>query len=134
MAALGSLEALLNGLPDEIHARFLAYTRAWVPFLRFGAPDTAPVKAENFGAALVPYTTNTVANAETAVAHGLGRVPRMMFQLLALNVVNATAPVITVTKAADASYLYIKSATTGASGHLFVEMLVMAVGLSSVCF
>lgn len=121
MSAIGSLEALVNGMPDDIKTQMLAYTREWATSLRFGAPSTGAVATENFGGALVPFVTSAVSNGEVAVAHNLGRVPRMLMPVLPLNTVNATMPVITVTKAADATYFYIKSATQSASMWSYVE-------------
>lgn len=121
MAAVGYLESLLNTLPAEIRRVLAAFGREAFTTLRFGAPSTSAVACENLGGHLVPYTTSGVANREVAVEHKLGRVPRLAFQVFALNTVNATSPVLTITRAADATYLYVKSATTTASGHLYVE-------------
>lgn len=121
MAAIGYLESLLNTLPAEIRRVFTAFTREAFTGLRFGAPAADAVACENLGGHLVPYTTSTVVNREVAVAHKLGRVPRLALLALALDTVNATTPVITITRAADATYLFIKSATTTASGWLYVE-------------
>lgn len=121
MAAIGYLSSLLNTLPAEVRRVLAAYTQEAFSTLRFGAPSTSAVACENFGGHLVPYTTSSVANREVPVAHQLGRVPRLWFQVAAADTVNATSPVLTQTRAADATYLYVKSATTSASGHLFVE-------------
>lgn len=134
MAAIGALESLCQALPEAIRRQMIAYTREWATSLRFGVPSTVAVRAENMGGALVPFTTSAVANNEVAIAHGLGRIPRVMWKVLALDTVNATDPVLTVTQAADQNFIYVKSATTTASGHLYVEMLIMAVGLSSAWF
>lgn len=121
MAATGYLESLLNTLPAEIRRVFTAWTREAFTTLRFGAPSSSAVACENLGGHLVPYVTSSVANREVAVEHKLGRIPRLAFQVFALDTVNATGPVLTITRAADASFLYVKSATTSASGWLYVE-------------
>lgn len=121
MADRGSLEALLNTLPDDIRKPLVAYTREWVKSLRFGAPSSSAVAAENFGGHLVPLVTSGTANAEVAVAHNLARIPRLLIPLLPLDTVNATLPILTVTKAADATYFYVKSATTSAHVWTYCE-------------
>lgn len=121
MAALGALEALCQSLPEAIRRTMIAYTREWATSLRFGAPSSSAVKAENLGGALVPFVTSGTANQEAAVAHGLGRTPRLLIPMLPMDTVNATLPVLTVTKAADATYLYVKSPTTSASTWAYIE-------------
>lgn len=121
MAVLGSLEALCGGFPAESKAAMLAYTREWATSLRFGAAGTGAVKTENMGGALVPLVTSAVANREVAVAHSLGRVPRLLIPALPLNTVNATMPILTVTKAADDKFFYVSSATQSASMWVYAE-------------
>lgn len=123
MASAGSLESLLGPLPEDLKKVMVSYTREWAKRLRFGAISEAREGAacENFGGRLVPYTTSSVANREVAVAHGLGRTPRWLMPGLPANVVNATAPVITISRAADMRYFYVKSATASATGWMYVE-------------
>lgn len=121
MASAGYLESLANTLPDAVKKPIQNLIREAFKTLRFGAPSGEAVAAENFGGHLVPFTTSSSANGEVAVAHRLARVPRLAFQMLPLDTVNATAPVLTVTRAADAVYLYVSSPTTDATGLLYVE-------------
>lgn len=121
MAAIGYLESLLNTLPAEIRRVLASFVREGFTQLRFGAPSTAAVACENLGGHLVPFTTSGTANREVAVEHKLGRVPRLAVPCFALDTVNQTLPVLTISRAADATFLYIKSATTNAPGHLYVE-------------
>ena len=108
-------------MPASVKVPMLNIIREGFKQLRFGAPDDAAAACENFAGKLVPMTTAAVANNEVAVAHGLGRTPRLAFPVLALDTVNATLPVLTVTRAADSTYLYVKSATTSASLWLYTE-------------
>jgi hypothetical protein len=121
MASTGYLESLLNTLPDAVKKPLQNFTREAFKTLRFGAPSSDAVAAENFGAHLVPFTTSSSADGEVAVAHRLARIPRLAFQMLPLDTVNATVPVLTVTRAADAMFLYVSSPTTSATGLLYVE-------------
>lgn len=98
-----------------------AFVREAFKTLRFGAPDTDAVACENFGAHLVPVTTSGTANQEVAIAHALGRVPRLIIPCVDPLTVNATIPVFTITRAADATYLYLSSATQNASFHVVIE-------------
>ena len=123
MAAIGSLEAILKGLPVEAQRVMLNYTREWARSLRFGSPpqSEAAVRAENFGGALVPFTTSGTANAEVAVQHGLARTPRLLVPVLRLDTVNATLPDLTVEQAADMSNFYVSSSVQNASCLAYVE-------------
>ncbi|MEQ1726743.1 MAG: hypothetical protein ABL982_00065 [Vicinamibacterales bacterium] len=122
MAELGQIEALLQRLPAEHRAPVVDAFRYALKQVRFGSVDIESAMASlNLGGALVPYETSSVADREVAVPHRLSRVPTLAIQVLALQVVNATSPTLVVTRAADDTYLYIKSATTDASGILYVE-------------
>jgi hypothetical protein len=129
MASISFLESLANPLPQAVKGPILNIVRDGFRSLRFGAPDDEAAPCENFGGHLVPLTTSSSANGEVAVAHKLGRIPRLAFPVLALDTVNATMPVLTVTRAADATYIYLKSSTTSASLHVYVELLVLAAWL-----
>lgn len=121
MAALGSLESLCGAFPEAIRAAMLAYTREWATTLRFGAPASTAVRAENMAGALVPFVTSGTSNGEVAVPHMLSRVPRVLIPILPLGTVNATMPTLTVTKAADATYFYVSSDTLSAGAWAYVE-------------
>lgn len=121
MASTGYLLTFLNTLPNDVKRPLSALVQEAFKTLRFGAADEAAAACENFGGHLVPVTTSATADQEVAVAHGLGRTPRLMFPVLAPNTVNATIPVIEVTKAADSVYFYVASATQSASFHMYLE-------------
>lgn len=124
MAAIGSLEQICSGAPENIRPVLLAYTREWARSLRFGAPDDddeSPVRGENFGGALVPMRTSGTTNAEVAVAHDLARTPRLAIPVLNLGTVGSKTPVLTVTQPADATYLYLASDETNVLVLLYVE-------------
>jgi hypothetical protein len=121
MANIGYLISLLNPLPADVKRTMTAYTNEGFKRLAFGGSGSSLVAATNFDGHLVPVTTNAVANAEVAVAHGLARVPRLIIPALDPSAENATIPVFTISRAADATYLYIESATQNASFHLYCE-------------
>lgn len=122
MANIGYLALLLNTLPAAIKKPLAAFVEQAFQDLAFGAPDVDAVATENFRGHLVPVTTHATTNTEVAVAHKLGRVPRLIKTgLLDPGTVNATTPVLTITRAADATYCYVKSATTTATTWIYVE-------------
>ena len=121
MSAVGYLESLLNTLPPDLRKTMQAFTREAFKQLRFGAPGESAVAAENMGGHLVPFTTASVADDEVAVEHQLSRVPRWAIVGLDLGTVNATAPVLVVTRAADMRFFYVSSPTTDAAAVVYVE-------------
>lgn len=121
MAAIGYLESLVNTLPADEKKVLVEFIREAFKTLAFGAPDTTPVAATNFGGNLVPVTTSSVSNQEVAVPHRLDRKPRWLSPALDPNTVNASLPAFTITRAADATHVYLKSATTTATFWLYVE-------------
>lgn len=123
MAAVGQLEALLGGLPQDIKRVLVAFARYAFKNLRFGAPPEAigAAAAENFGGALVRFVTASTPNAEVAVEHRLDRAPRALWPCLSMDTVNATVPVLTVTRPADARFLYVKSPSVSTECLVYVE-------------
>lgn len=121
MASTGYLESLLNTLPAQIKSPLVQFVREGFRTLRFGAPDENAVAAENFGGHLVPFVTSSTPDNEVAIAHGLGRTPRLLIPILPLNTINATLPDLTVTRAADSTYLYLSSPTGSAASWIYVE-------------
>jgi len=121
VAALGHLESLLAGWPSELKRSMLAFVRGAFTTLHFGTPGTAAVAATNFGGHLVPVTTSGTPDQEVAVAHGLGRVPRWLMPALDPNVAGGVLPVLTVTRAADATFFYLSSDVTDVTFHVYAE-------------
>src|SRR5438132_1133390 len=68
-------------------------------------------KFGNHDAVVVPFTTSGTANQEIAIAHQLNRVPVGFMNVVPL-LVNYTTVSLTVTKAPDATNLYLKTPTT----------------------
>jgi len=75
------------------------------------ADPTIAQQLGNHDANVVPITTPGTANAEFAVAHNLGRIPVGFFPVVPAFANFGTAD-LTVTRASDATNLYLKSATT----------------------
>ena len=124
MASTSYLESLLGTLPSDQRRTWISFVREAFRTLRFGAPpsDNGKTPSENLAGGLVVFTTSSSANAENAVAHGLdGRTPRLLIPALPLGIVGATTPALTVTKAADATFFYVKSPTTSAQCGVYIE-------------
>ena len=125
MASLALIEAAINRLPADFRGPIGEAFREAVKQARVGAPSTAAtpiaVRAENLGGHLVPFTTSSVASTEVAVAHQLGRVPRLAIPVLNVGLANAQTVALTVTRVADDDYVYVSSPTTSAQGFLYVE-------------
>jgi hypothetical protein len=84
--------------------------------------DAAQTKTTNFLGRYVKVTTSGTANQEAAIAHGLGRTPNVMWQVVSPRVVNARfIGDLTVSRAADDNRLYVTSASTGATVWMYIE-------------
>lgn len=113
---------MLQTLNADERKTWIGFVREAFTSLKFGPPGSAYVAAENFGGHLVPFTTHATPNTEVAVAHGLPRIPHTVLTgVLPAGTVNATNPVIAISQAADATYVYLKSATASASGWMYIE-------------
>jgi len=120
VSALGGLEAIVGGLEDKTKKTMVELLRALVPFLRFGPLDSA--KAENFNGFNVTSTTAT-STSEFSIEHGMGRAPYRAMPVIDLSVVGSRLVPLTVTRAADARRVYVKteSGFTNAEFSLYVE-------------
>lgn len=106
MAAPGGVETILNGLKDDVKKVLVEYTRAFLPLLRFGPPDVP--KAENFLAYKVTSTTAT-STSEFSILHGMGTTPYLAMPFVDLSAVGSAMVPLTVTRAADAMRVYLKT-------------------------
>lgn len=100
----------LNTLPTEqrtpIRAAFYYLMDNW----RFGTA----ARAENAQLYRLTSTTASVANTEFSIAHGLGTAPTQLIQVLDLSKVNSQFVPLQVSRAADASRIYLQSTSTSA--------------------
>ena len=120
MAAIGGLEAIVGGLEATLKKTMVELIRAAFPNLRFG-PVEHQRKSENFLSYYVSSTTNSTANDEFSVLHGLGRVPYLAVSVLPLDSSNAKTVRLEVTRPADAQRVYLRSPETSAKVTLLVE-------------
>ena len=120
MASIGYVRGLLGGITADLSRTFTLIFEHVLGNLRTGLPGHQK-RAENFAWVQVDGTTATVANTEFSIQHGIETAPRVAFPCLDLTSANAQLVPLTVTRAADASRVYLKSSSTSAAFTLFVE-------------
>lgn len=123
MANSSYLRALVGSLPADVK---VALGRCWDYLcdgnLRFGPVDTNRPRTENFAGIYISGTTPATANTEFSIAHGLGTKPNVLIPFLDLNTINSRiAGDLTVSRAADASRVYLTSASTTATFTAYLE-------------
>ena len=88
--------------------------------LRVGRPE-ANTRSENLQAYFVTGTTPSVANREFSIVHGLTQPPYVAIPVLDLQTAGTQIPRLTVSKAADANRVYLKSPDVNAPITLLIE-------------
>jgi hypothetical protein len=120
MATPGYIESLVGNLEAPLRAALVRVFDYVLRNLRFG-PVTNQARTENFQAYYFTTTTPATANQEFSVSHGLGRVPYVLIPVLSLDSINQAIVPLQVSRAADASRLYLKSSSTSAAIAIMVE-------------
>lgn len=117
MATKAYVETLLNALPAE--QRYPIRQSFW--YLMDNWRVGTGARAENAQWYRVTSTTASVANQEFTVAHGLGTAPSQLLPILDVTAVNSQLVPLSVSRAADANNLYLKSSSTSAVFTVLVE-------------
>lgn len=120
MSRLGHIESLLGVLPPDTRRVFREMYRLVLRELRIG-PVSHQAKAENFNAYLVLSTTTSSSNTEFSIEHGMGVTPHLAIPVFALDSTGGTFGGLTVSRAADASRIYLRATSTSTPFALFVE-------------
>lgn len=120
MATSGYIDSITGGLPDAVRLAFRRVGDFLLNNLRFGHADTG-VRATNFQLYVLSGTTASVANTEFSLAHGLGSTPYLLLPCLNLSQVNEQLIPLQVSRAADATRIYLKSSSTSAAFRVWVE-------------
>lgn len=125
MATSSYAKSLIGGLGAEFKkALGDVFDYLLTNSLSFGPidSDVAQTKTTNFLGRYVKVTTSPTANVEAAVAHGLGRTPNVMWQVVSPRVVNAIfLGDLQVSRAADEQRIYVKSASTNVTTWMYIE-------------
>jgi hypothetical protein len=117
MSAPGYVAQLLNSLDADTRT---VLTTIFDYVMRENAlGDTT--KAENFNWFRIEGTTSTSANTEFSVEHGLDHVPSKLIPIVPLDTANAQLVPLTVSRAADARRIYLKSASVGVTFQAYLE-------------
>lgn len=117
MAQKGYLDQLLNVVPVEWRYALRSALYYMLDNHRWGTGG----RAENGQLYRFESTTAATANAEFTIRHGLGVIPTQLIPVLPLSDVNAQLVPLQVSRAADATRVYLKSTSTGAVITVFLE-------------
>lgn len=120
MADRGYVRAQLGGVESGLQVRLLTIFDYLLKNWRVGLPGHQNV-AENMAWVQLNGVTSATANTEVPIAHGIGAAPRVAFPCVDLTTAGSKMVPLTVTRAADASYVYLSSPSTSAAFTVFVE-------------
>ena len=121
MSSPGYVESLIGGLEATTKRALVEAFRYILPNTRFG-PVEHQTKSENFQGYFL-ISTSAASTAEFSIEHGLGRIPYLVKPVLPMDLVGARVIPLTVTRAADAQRIYLKTdaGSTSAAFALYVE-------------
>ena len=121
MADVGIVETELAGMADKDTKRILKRVFEYVlTDIRLGRPEDGE-RAKNFPGGFYDATTPTTPGNEFIVAHDFGRPPYLLIPVLPVGVVGATLVPLTVTRAADATNIYLSSSEADAAVTVYLE-------------
>ena len=120
MANKGTIELLLNALPSEQRRPLYEAFRQVLDTWSHGQPDEGG-RATNGQWYLRTSTTHATANTEFTIAHGLSNAPTAIYPVLFLDSTVYQLVPLQVSRAADATRIYLKSASTNATFAVWVE-------------
>jgi hypothetical protein len=113
----GIIDLSINALPVDIRKPLQRAFYELLDNFRFGSGR----RAQNAQLYRITATTHADANTEFAIAHGLGSAPTQVFPIVDLKSIGSQLVPLQVSRAADATNLYLRSTSTGAVVTLFVE-------------
>lgn len=120
MATPAYVTTLLGPLEPALKRTFGQIFEYVLGNLRIGQP-VARTRSENLQGYFYDATTPAVAGSEFTVAHGLGRAPYLLVSVLPLQAQGAQTVPLTVTRAADATAVYLSSTTANAPITVLIE-------------
>lgn len=119
MANAEYIASQLGGVEVSLKRLLVNVFRYLLTNLRFGRPEDQS-RAENMQAYFYTAITPSVANEEFTIAHGLGRAPYLLIPVMPLDE-GAQIVRLTVSRAADAARVYLKSPDTDAPVTILLE-------------
>lgn len=117
MATKAYVDQFLNAL--DANVRYPIRGAIWYLMDNWRLGDGA--RAVNAQWYQVKGTTNAVANAEFAIRHGIGSIPKWLIPVLDVTATNAQLVPLTTSRSADATYVYLKSSVASAPFTVFLE-------------
>ena len=108
MATMGYVESLIGGLDAGVRLALRRIFDYVLRNLRMG-PVVNNTRSENLQAYFYTATTPGTANEEFSIAHSLGRTPTTLVPILGLDSVNQSIVPLVVSRAADATRVYLQS-------------------------
>jgi hypothetical protein len=121
VASKGYVESQLNRLDSKIRNVFTQVFTHVLDTYQIGGIEHQE-KALNFKWVRLNSTTSSTANTEFSILHGAGVTPLYVLPLLPLDAVGSQSPRLTVTRAADASRIYLSSPDTNAPFSCLMEI------------
>jgi len=124
MADISYIKSLFGSTPDTVKKaaeQAFTYTLANYKIGPFVPMNEMARRAINFQWYWLSGTTPGVANTEFSIAHGLGKIPNVVIPVLPLDQIGSQLIPLTVSRAADAQRVYLKSSSTGAAFSVLVE-------------
>jgi hypothetical protein len=118
MASKGLVDQALNALPSEMRYPLQKAFYYLMDNWRIGTGT----RAENAQLYRYSSTSASVANTEFTITHGLGAAPHNLIPILDVSAKNAQLIPLTVSRAADADRVYLKSASTSAVFNFYLEL------------
>lgn len=120
MATPSYVESQLGGVEAALKRALKSIFDYVLSNLRFG-PVEANTRSENFTGRFYVGTTHATPNTEFSVKHELQVKPYLLVPVLDVTTVNAVLPQLTVSKAADAERVYLKSPVASATFAFLLE-------------
>lgn len=114
------MRSYLGGLPADQRQVFTSIFEYLLGNLRVGLPENGK-RASNLQWYRRDGVTPATANQEFSIQHGLSAAPAVAFPALDLTSSGTQLITLTCARPADASRIYLKSASTSAAFMLFVE-------------
>lgn len=118
MSQKGIIDLNVNALPQDIRYPIRQSLYEIMDNFRIGSGS----KSENGQLYRFDSTTPGTANQEFTISHGLGTAPSQLIPVLSLNEVGAMLPTLSVSRAADSQFIYLKSSSTGVAFTVLVEV------------
>jgi len=126
MANESTVESYLTGIKDTaLQLIMKSVFKYALKDIRFGRGTTSTggsgVACTNMGGGIFTAKTPSVANQEFTIQHSFGHAPYLLLQVMPLDQVNAANVRLTLSRAADATYIYLKSPETSQPVYVYLE-------------